>query len=405
MSYTKKVLEGLGSQFAYRGVAAGLSLLKLAVIARLLTPTQFGIFSLVTIALGVTEAAAETGINLTILQSKKPITYFLDTAWVISIIRGFVIALVMVVIGYFMSQYYQDVELTTLVAIAAIIPMIRGFINPSIVTMQKELQFISDSLFRISLTIVESIAAMALVWFTGSVVGLIGAMILSAIWEVLLTFILFKNKPRFKYHADRATSIFNNTKWLNASAILSYLQENLDNLLIGSLLGTTRLGYYDLGYKLSHKSQEVARATHFSTLPVYIRVKNDQTRLKRAVLRTLLSTMAILGAAGLPLLLYPQITVWLFGSQWEPVVPIIPYLTLAGLLHSFSVLSYTLFLSREQYSRISLHLFSSTVLMAGLVWYLSGVMGLVGAALAILLARVITLPLVLYGLWKNLRHE
>lgn len=405
MSYTKKVMEGLGSQFFYRAVGAGLALLKLAVLARLLTPTQFGLFSLVTIALGVTEAATETGINLTILQSKKPITYFLDTAWVISIARGIIIAGVMLLIGFFMKGYYQDPNLVALVAVAACIPLIRGFINPSVVMMQRELRFMSDSFYRISLIVIEALFSVVLAWATQSVYALIGGMIVSALWEVSVSFIFFKTRPVFKYVSSRANIIFESSKWLSATAVLNYLQENADNLLIGKILGTTNLGYYDLGYRLSHKSHELARATHFSTLPVYIRVKGDRPRLIRAFRKTFLSTMLLLSMAAIPLIIFPQLTVIFLGEKWQPIVPAIPLLSLAALLYSATTLCYTLFLSKEEYSRVTAHLLVCTVLMVGLVITLGRSYGLVGAAWAILLSRALSLPLVGYGVWKHVRHE
>ena len=404
MSYTKKVMEGLGSQFAYRGVAAGLALLKLAVLARLLTPTQFGLFSLTTIALGLTEAVTETGINFTILQSKQPIKYFLDTAWVISIARGLLISAVMLMVGIFMTRYYQDNSLLPLVAVAALIPIIKGFINPSIVMMQKELRFISDSVYRSSLSLIETGAAIVLALLTHSVYALIGAMIVSAGCEVIISFIFFKDRPWFHYISARAKVIFANTKWLSLSAVLSYLQENADNLLIGKILGTTNLGFYDLSYRLSHKSHELAKATLFSTLPVYIRVKNDRARLKRAFVKTMLSTMAVLILAAVPLLFFPQLVVLVFGEQWLAALPITPILALAALLQSFSVLSYTLFLSREEYASVTGHQFASTFLMILLIIVLSPLYGLTGAAAAILLSRLLSVPIVFYGLYTDLNH-
>lgn len=403
MAYTRKFMEGLGSQFLYRGVAAGLAFIKLLVLARLLTPTQFGVFSLVLIALGVTEAATETGINLTILQSKKPITYFLNTAWVISIARGVMIALIMLAIGGFMNYYYQDPSVLPLVFFAASIPLIRGLINPSVVMMQRELKFLNDGLFRISLTLVEVTAAISFAWLTRSVYALVGAMVAAAIWEVILSFVIFKNRPRFEYVASRARVIFGNTKWLSITAVLNYLQENMDNLLIGKFLGTANLGYYDLGYRLSHKTHELARASHFSSLPIYIRVKTEPTRLLRAFTKTFASTIGLLFLAGLPLFFFPQLTVIFFGIKWAAIVSSIPVLTGAALLLSATTLCYTLFLSREEYSRVTAHLLLSTVLMAGLIWWLSP-WGLLGASWAILLSRLISSPLLLWGVWKHYRY-
>ena len=86
MGYTKNAISGFSWQTLLKLIQNGLSVIKIFVLARLLSPNDFGMFSLITIALGLVEAFTETGINFTILQSKKSVRYFLDTAWVIAII-------------------------------------------------------------------------------------------------------------------------------------------------------------------------------------------------------------------------------------------------------------------------------------------------------------------------------
>lgn len=404
MEYSKKFIEGLGSQFMYRAAAALLTLIKLAILARLLTPTQFGVFSLILIALGITEAATETGINLTILQSKKPLSFFLNTAWVISIIRGIIIGAIMLVFGKGLSIYFQDPTLFPLIALAAGVPIIRGFINPSIVSLQRELKFLNDGFFRISLTAVECVSAVLIALMTKSVIALIIALLISAVWEVVLSFIVFKAKPKFEFKKSRATLILKNTKWLSLTAVLNYLQENIDNLLIGRYLGTTQLGYYDLGYRLSHKSHEFARATHYSSFPIYIKLKEDRARLIRAFKKTFTSSMGVLFLAALPLIFYPQLTVIVLGNQWAPIVPSVPILSLSALLLSATTLCYTLFLSTEEYSRVTFHLFISTTCMVIGIALLAPLWGLQGGALAVLLARLLSFPLIIWGVWKHLKH-
>ena len=96
MGYTKAALMGFCWHSVLKAVNLATSALKFFALARLLTPEAIGLFSLTSIALGVTEAMAETGINTTIIQSRQSINYFLDTAWVLSILRGLIIGSAMI---------------------------------------------------------------------------------------------------------------------------------------------------------------------------------------------------------------------------------------------------------------------------------------------------------------------
>ena len=171
MGYTRSALAGFGWQTALKLATNIIAVAKLAVLARLLSPADFGVFSLVTIALGLTESFTQTGVNVTILQSPKPTSFFINSAWVIAIIRGLVIALIMVLLGQGMASYFDFAQLGILVAVAALVPLIKGWINPSIIGLQKDLKFSADTFYRFSLVVVDALASVTIVFWTGSVLG------------------------------------------------------------------------------------------------------------------------------------------------------------------------------------------------------------------------------------------
>ena len=203
MNYTRLSLAGFSWQTLYKGLLMLVALAKISVLARLLGPEAFGLFSLTLIALGITESLTQTGVNITILQSNRPIHYFLNSAWVIAILRGFLIGIIMLLLGLFMQNYYQEPQLLPLISVAALVPVIKGFINPYIVILHKDLRFFQDSLYRFSLVLVESLVAIFLGLLTHSVWALVWALLFSAIFEVILSFVAFKTKPKFIYLHSR----------------------------------------------------------------------------------------------------------------------------------------------------------------------------------------------------------
>jgi O-antigen/teichoic acid export membrane protein len=402
MGYTKSALSGFSWNTILKAGTALLTLVKIVILARLLSPTDFGLFALVAITLGLTEAVTQTGINITILQSKKTIDYFLDTAWVIAIIRGFLIGLLMLLMGWGMSYFYQEPLLFPLIFLAVLVPMIKGFINPSIVLLHKELRFFHDSLYRFCLTI---LAAILLAWLLGTVWALVLAIIIASLIEVTISFLFFSNRPVFHYLPDRAKHIFQNAKSLNLTAILHYLNDNIDDVILGRLIGTHSLGLYHNAYSLSHKPNfMIAAASLHSTLPVYIKIADDTHRLQRAFLRTTSATMALAIIATLPLFFFPDLIVSiLLGDQWLAIIPAIPWLAAAGLIQSFSICLHTLCLATKNYRPMNFHLLLSLALLIPALFVLAPVWGVTGAALAVLVTRVIALPVILISVMRYLK--
>lgn len=377
-----------------------LALVKIFVLARLLSPEAFGLFSLTLIAIGLTESLTQTGVNITILQSQRPIRYFLDSAWVISIIRGFAIGSIMLALGLFMQHYYQEPQLLALVSVAALVPVIKGFINPYIVVLHKELRFFQDSVYLFSLSAVESVAAIALGLLTHSVWAMIWALVIGAVFEVIISFVFFRTRPRFAYLHSRGKTILENARWLSLSTVLNYLNENADNFLLGRIVGTHFLGIYHNAYSLSHKpNYEFAKSAHYSTIPVFTKIADKPERLSRAFFRSLLALLAFITLVSLPLLIFPrQFVEIILGTGWLEAVPLIRPLVLAGIIQSVSQISYALFLAKKQYGILNLHLFSSFALMAILIVWWGGQAYLQGAVMGILVSRLVTLPLIVIGI-------
>lgn len=404
MSYFKKAVSGFSWQTIMKIGAALISLAKISVLARLLSPDDFGLFSLTVITLGLSEAAAQTGINITILQSKRSTAYFIDTAWVISIARGFVIAIMMILMGFGLSYYFNRPQLISLVALTSLVPVIKGFINPYIISLRKNFKFFKDSLYRLSLVLAEGTFAIVLGLLLKSVSAMIWSMIGAAIIEVIISFTFFKLKPQFKYLNSRAQVIFESAKWLSLSSLMGYLNDNLDDFIIGKLFGTYKLGLYHNAYALTHKlNYDLARSVHHGTLPVYTQIADDSRRLKRATLKTFGFTSLLLLATSIPILLFPEFLVNLIlGPRWLDIVPLVGWLVLAGVTHSLALIGYTLFLAKSAYKVLNTHQFLNLVLTISLIIILGQQQGLTGAVMGLALGRVLSLPAIAYGIYKEI---
>lgn len=405
MGYTKQAVAGFSWQTIQKLVSAGVTMVKIFVLARLLGPTDFGLFSLTAIAIGITESLTETGINLTILQSKQSVAYFLNTAWVIAIYRGFAIALVMLGMGWGLSQYFDNPQLWPLIALASLIPIIKGLINPTIVSWHKNMEFQTESFYRFFLVAVEALASILLAAWLHSAWALVLGMLIAAGCEVILSFLLLKDRPRWSYSPACASQIFHNAKWLSVATAFHYLNENFDNLILGKLGGTYNLGIYQNAYALSHKvNYEVSKSIHHGTIPIFTRIVDSLPRLKAAVLKSLSVSTLIVVAGSLPLLIAPELVVkYLLGSKWLETIPLLRVLTFAGLVQSFSSLGYTLFLAKKTYWMMNLHLILTFLLTVSLIWLGFRNGGLPLAVTGVLGARLITAPIIVWGLITALK--
>ena len=409
VGYQRRAFAGFSIQSLQKAFILLLNFGKIIILARLLSPNDFGLFSLVTIALGTTESLTQTGVNTTIVQSKKSINYFLDTAWVIAIIRGFIIGLIMTALAFVMSRFYQNPQLLPLVAVAALIPVIKGFINPAIAKWQKQFQFVNEGLYHGLHLLVEVVAQVLLALAWHSVWALVLGVVIGAVFEVILSFLMNQERPRLAYYTSRAKVIFKNSKWLSSASLMAYLNDNADDFIIGKLVGTQNLGIYHNAYSLSHKTNyELSKSAHYSLMPVFNRInrQREANRLKKAVSKSLISTTILSILASLPIFIWPETMVKLIlGEQWLLATNILGVLTLAGIIHGIANTCYAFLIATKRYQFMNLHLFLSLILMIGGILWLTPNYGLLGASWAIALSRLITLPIALWGVISHFKKR
>lgn len=405
MGYSKQALSGFSWQTVLKFFTAGVTFVKIAILARLLSPNDFGIFSIVAIALGITEAVTQTGVNITLLQLKDNLKTYISSAWVIAIIRGFGMGIVMIGLGFLLSNYYNQPALLPLISVAAIIPIIKGFINPYIISMQRDFKFSQETRYFSFLQLLETSVAIGLAYFFQNAWIFIFAMIVSALVEVLISFLLFTERPSFRYQKEKGSVILKNTKHFSINALFSYLLENVDNMIVGKLLGTSSLGLYQNGYAVAHKANyDFAKSFHYGALPTFGKIIDDKERTRRGFLKLLATTAIVVLCASIPLLLFPRFLVELIlGTQWLGLVPVIPYLTLAGIAQSIILIHYTVLFAYQKINFINAHLIISLIILIPFIIFGSNWAGLLGAAIGVLLSRLLSLPFLLYITYKTLR--
>lgn len=385
-----------------RLVLLALAAIKFVLVNRALGPREIGLFALVAVILGIGESITETGINIILIRTKAAINEFVNTAWVVSIIRALLIAVLVIIGGVGLVYFYNEPSIYWLAGLSALVPIVRGFINPAVIGWQKELKFAADSWYRGSVGAIDAMAAIAISTFIPTAAALILAMLVAASYEVIISFTFARPLPKWQFKKKIWQEIWQQSSWLNAQALCSYLSENLDNLLIGKLMGTTSLGYYASAYNASHKvTYDIGKSINHSTVPIYSKIRHEKARLKQAIKRTFIIGTALVFVIALPLLLMPWLPASLMGSAWQPITPLLRWFILAGFMQHILLLTWSPLTALGKFAPIVYGQIWQILVMIGLIFLLVPTYGLIGAALAMIISRLVSLPITLWQM-KNI---
>ena len=405
MGYFKDTLKGLSWMTAFRVLYRLIGVARIAIIAHILTPFSLGVFGIVTIVLGFLEIITETGINIFLIQEKDDINGYINTAWVVSIVRGLLISLLIFVSAGAVSGFFNSPGSKSLLYMAAMVPLIRGLINPSIVKFQKELQFNKEFMYRISIFTVESIVSVLGVIILKSVYGMIWGLLAGAIFEVFYTFIMARPWPKFDFNSIKTKRVIDRGKWVTLYGIFDYLYTQSDNIAVGRILGVAPLGIYQNAYKISTTPlTEVGNIFFRVTFPVFSKISGEAARLKSAFIKNTLANFILMSLAGIFVFIFAApIVQILFGKGWESAIPVVKLLSILGVVRGVSSSTGSLLIAKEKLKYTAIVTIVSTLGLWITIIPLIHAYGIIGAGVAAIIGTLISLPFTVYFVRKALR--
>jgi len=223
--------------------------------------------------------------------------------------------------------------------------------------------------------------------------------------RMIASYFVHPYRPRFKLERAKARELYTFGKWILGSSILVFLVTQGDDILVGKLLGTTMLGFYQMAYRISNMpATEITHVISQVTFPAYSKLQDNIPKLREAYLKTLqLTALLSFPIAGLIFILAPDFTKIFLGEQWMPIVPAMQVLALWGLSRSIAATTGPLFNGIGK-PRINTWLqLAKLILIAIFIYPLTMLWDITGTALAVAAAALCIDPVCVYLVAKILQ--
>jgi len=400
MGYSQSVFKGFGWLTLAKVVSRGFSFVKVALVARIMGPTEFGLYGVIALVIALFETVTETGINV-VLVRKEQSEDMVSTAWMVSLFRGLMIGIFIAIAASPVAHFFANDSLKNYVLAAAFVPFIKGFINPSLAFFQKRLEFHKDTLLRTSVLLIDALTGIVLVLIFRNLWGLVYALLVSAVAEVVLTWIFCSPRPSLKADWSHVKELLHFSKWFNLVVISNYLSSQFDTIVVGRILGMHTLGIYQSAYKVAHAPiVEVADLASQSTFPVYSRMQHDSPRMMRAYVKAGGTSALVTGLLVIGLVLFrEQVILLVFGQEWVGAVSLIPVLALAAWIRSLIAPASAVILSMNRPDLLAQVSSIRVLVMGMLALWLMPDAGVMGMAYIILFGNLASVPL----LWRSMR--
>lgn len=407
MGYTKTIIRGVTWISAFRLITRVFSFLKIIIIARILNPSQFGLFGIASLVLALLELITETGINVFLIQSKKGIHEFIDSAWVVSITRGILIFITMISMSSLIASFFKIAEARELIMLMSLVPLIRGFINPAEASFQKDLKFRYEFWFKSTIFIFDALIGIAAILILHNSYGLVVGVLSGAVLEVILSFTLISLKPRLAFDKKQVGEIIHSGKWITAYGILNYFSMKGDNIIVGRVFGVFSLGLYEMAYNIAILPiSEISDVVNRVAFPIFVRIEQERERLFKAFKKTILAVTIPSFILSLIIFLFSEeIVLIVLGQKWESAIPILKLLAVYGFIRAIAGLATSLFLAIEKQKYVTMMNLAKVIVMFIFIFPLSMAYGINGVAYAVILSAIAEIPVIMYYIRQILKEN
>ncbi|MFH1674145.1 MAG: lipopolysaccharide biosynthesis protein [Pseudomonadota bacterium] len=382
---SKRVVRGGIWVFALRITSRGLGFIRTIILARLLAPEDFGLLGIAMLAIATLETFSQTGFQTALIQKKENIKSYLDTAWTVSAIRGFVLFLILFLTAPLIASFFDSPQAMLIIRVIAISTLLSGFRNIGILFFQKELEFNKQFVYEMSGTLVDFTVAISLAFILRNVWALVWGGLAANLIRLFMSYIIHSYRPQVRFEKEKFQDLFGFGKWVLGSSILILLVTQGDDIFVGKMLGVAALGFYQMAYMISNlPATEITHVISQVTFPAYSKLQGDLTKLSDAYLKVLqVTALTSIPLAGGIFVMAPEFTQIFLGEKWMPIVPAMQVLALAGLVRSIAATSGCIFYAVGKIRIDTIWQAIRLLVLAAVIYPLTVKLGILGASIAV----------------------
>lgn len=399
---SRVAVRGAAATFAGQGLRIGIQLVSVAILARLLTPADYGLLAMVVVLVGVGEILRDFGLSSAAVQARTLTNHQRDTLFWINSGIGLGLALVVAAAAGAIAAVYGRPELVPIARALSVTFLLNGIATQYRAGLLRQMLLgrvaaAETTAPAIALAVAVLVAlsgggywALVAQSITRSIALLVGLM-LGARW--------LPDRPR---RGAPMRNLLGFGLRMVGTQLIGYASNNTDTLIIGLRFGPAPLGLYNRAFHLVMNPLNQMRApTTTVALPILSRLQDDDERFADFVRRGqlalgygLVSVLAVAVALAVP------ITDLFLGSRWEAVSPLLQLLAIAGIFQTLSYVGYWVYLARNLTGALLRYTIVTSVIKVVCV-AVGSIWGVVGVAAGYALAPAIAWPLSLAWLSRR----
>jgi len=366
------------------------SLLVGIVLARLLSPNQFGVYAVALTVQSILMTVADLGLSADLVRSDQP-ERIAPTVATLGLASGATTTALTVATSSLLADLLGSPAAAPAISVLAFTLLLAGVsLVPYSMLLrrfqQRELFIVGVADFIVSTSVTLTLVAMGF-GVMGLAIGRVAAQVVSS----TLQFFLARERPRFGIDRAVVRPVLKFGVPIALANLLAWGLINIDNIVLVRVAGATALGFYVLAFNISSwPMSALSQTVRAVCLPYFSRTEDAGEGLAKLVA---IGWAAALPAGGLLAALSAPLIAILYGERWLPAAPVLAALGVFGALRvAFDIFTAYLYAQGRSRPVLWVQVIWLVTLTLGMV-YATAAFGIVGAGwVHVIVALIIVLP-------------
>lgn len=322
-SLRSQTIKGVGWTFGGSIASYGITFVVGIVLARLLSPAEYGLIGIVMVFVAVFDGIIDSGFSNALIRKKNATDADNNTMFITNLVISLAMFFVMCVSAPAIAQFFKEEQLTSLTRVMSVYLIINAFCLIQRTLLTKSLDFKTQTKCNVLSSLISGVIGIGMALLGYGVWSLVGQQLSRIFFNTLFLWLFNKWRPAWSFSWQSFRTLFSFGWKLMVSGIINSIWGQIYQIVIGKCYNPTTLGYYTKAREyvdvVSKNMTSVIQKVSYPTLSI---IQDDNERLKngyRRIIKVSALTVFILvfGMAACA----KQLILVLIGEQWLPCVP------------------------------------------------------------------------------------
>ncbi len=337
-----------------------LTIVTTLALARLLTPHDFGLSNLAAVILALVLPITDIGIAQGLIRGRdEDLTTVARTAFWLVVAMGVALYIIFVIVAGPLASFYSDPDL-------ALVLQVTVSRIPSAL-LERELLYKKKVMPEVVASLIYAVIAIVLAFGGYGYWSIVIATVARSAAISIGVFAVTGWRPGITFDVKVAQELLSYARVLLASSMLRLAYTNIDNMIVGKVLGVTALGFYAMAYNLGNLlATQIAGAVGTGLFPAYSRMLPDMRRVSKAMLSILRYTSLVITPLTVGgIIAVPYLIPLVLGPRWIPMTTALQIILVYGWLRSVAPVYWMLMLAADlRRETLNINLLSLLVALA-----------------------------------------